>query len=78
MLADALSGDQTLVPDVVLSYFSTVISTAAVTCWSPHASSTGGRSSRNFELGFNRLLSMATSTSWTPERPVLRKKSIQR
>ena len=57
----------------VLFFYSDL--TAAVTCWSPHASSTGGRSSRNFELGFNRLLSMATSTSWMPERPPCRKLS---
>ena len=41
--------------------------TAFVTCWSPHASSTGGRSSRN-RICFNQIFYTAISTSWTPER----------
>ena len=48
--------------------------TAFVTCWSPHASSTGGRSSRN-RICFNQIFYTAISTSWTPERGPCRKPS---
>ena len=48
--------------------------TAAVTCWSPHALSTGGRSSRN-RICFNQIFYTAISTSWTLERGPCRKPS---
>ena len=48
--------------------------TAFVTCWSPHASSTGGRSSRN-RICFNQIFYTAISTSWTLERGPCRKPS---
>ena len=48
--------------------------TAAVTCWSPHALSTGGRSSRNRSC-FNQIFYTAISTSWTLERGPCRKPS---
>ena len=51
--------------------------TAFVTCWSPHASSTGGRSSRN-RICFNEIFYTAISTSWTPERGPCRKPSGRR
>ena len=48
--------------------------TAFITCWSPHASSTGGRSSRN-RICFNQIFYTAISTSWTLERGPCRKPS---
>ena len=48
--------------------------TAFVTCWSPHALSTGGRSSRN-RICFNQIFYTAISTSWTLERGPCRKPS---
>ena len=46
--------------------------TASITCWSPHALSTGGRSSRN-RICFNQIFYTAISTSWTLERGPCRK-----
>ena len=58
----------------VLSCFFYSDLTEATTCWSPHISSTGARSSRNRSC-FNQIFYTAISTSWTLERGPCRKPS---